>query len=905
MTPNCTPIFCKPRPVPYAMRERIEEEIDRLIREKIIEPVESNEWATPVVPVLKTNGKIRLCGDYKITLNPSLIIDRHPIPRVQDLIARIGDGKIFTKLDLAQAYQQVELDKDSKNLTVITTHKGLFRPNRLFYGIASAPGLFQREMEQILNSINGVVVYFDDVLISGKTREEHDKRLCEVLERFEKLGLTVRREKCVFAQNRVSFLGYDLDGEGIHVSEDRIKAIQGLREPNNVTELKSVLGILTYYAKFVKNYAQLANPLYELLRKEVKWQWSHKHKNAFNSLKKCLASPEVLIPYDLELPVKVTCDASPDGLGAVLSHVLPGHRERPVAFASRTLNAAERNYSQFDREALAIVFAIRSFHQYIYGREFDLETDHKPLIYIFGEKKGLPQMAASRVQRWAVFLSGYNFKIKHIKGKENVPADVLSRMSRHGETKCDRLCVEYSYLNFVCETNQNIDSEVVKNETDKDVILSKVKVFIMNGWPNAIDDELKVFKNRQLELTVENGCIMRGHRLVVPLSLRSIILRELHEAHMGIVKMKALARSYVWWPLIDKDLENVTKSCTLCLRNADNPPRMVLHPWKYPESANDRIHADFCGPIHKYMYLVITDAHSKWVDIYELTDITANSTIRVMRRYFCTWGIPKMLVTDNGPTFTSGAFQEFIEKNGVKHCLTAPYHPASNGSAENAVRTFKNKFKMLLESKLSREEALCKYLFYYRTTPHCSTGVTPAELQIGRKLRTRLDALKPSVYDKTEQQQNNQKRYFSGNRSVEFDNKEIVMTKDYSKGEWCKARVVDKLGPVTYTVHTEDERLWKRHSDQMRKCNLDMEKCNDSENAPNRQPLIPICNKQQTVEINDVCENTANPIVKATVNQNVNGEPTVNKNRESLIKTPVSTLRRSQRTIRKPDRLDL
>ena len=297
---------------------------------------------------------------------------------------------------------------------------------------------------------------------------------------------------------------------------------------------------------------------------------------------------------------------------------------------SRALTAAERHYSQFDKEALAMVFAVRKFHQYVYGREFILETDHKPLTHIFGDKKGLPQVAASRVQRWAVFLSGYNFKIKHIKGKDNIPADVLSRILRKDVTDDFKNCLEYSYLNYVCENSSAIDSKVVEIETEKDAVLRKVKEFVIKGWPNTVDENLRAFKVGKLELTIESGCVMWGYRVIVPVTLREKVLNELHDAHMGIVKMKALARSYVWWTNLDRDLENVTKTCWYCLKNADNPPKARLHPWAWPEHANERIHADFCGSINNYMYIVIIDAHSKWVDVAELRDITADTTMKIM-----------------------------------------------------------------------------------------------------------------------------------------------------------------------------------------------------------------------------------------------------------------------------------
>lgn len=229
------------------------------------------------------------------------------------------------------------------------------------------------------------------------------------------------------------------------------------------------------------------------------------------------------------------------------------------------------------------------------------------------------------------------------------------------------------------------------------------------------------YKKLDLQLTVEQDCIMWGHRVVTPQSLRKRILQELHNAHLGMVKMKMLARSYVWWPKLDSDIESLVKRCKVCAVHADNPPRAILHNWEWPSEPNQRLHADFCGPIDGHMYLVIIDSYSKWIEIKEMQDIKADATIRVFKKFFSTWGIPVSLVTDNGRTFTSEKFQAFVRNNGINHILTAPYHPASNGAAENAVRHFKNKFKLLKHS-LPRSDALAKYLFAVRTTTHCTTG---------------------------------------------------------------------------------------------------------------------------------------------------------------------------------------
>lgn len=232
-------------------------------------------------------------------------------------------------------------------------------------------------------------------------------------------------------------------------------------------------------------------------------------------------------------------------------------------------------------------------------------------------------------------------------------------------------------MNFVDENIGAITSDLVHKETKKDLILNKVyKIIFKGNWPDVVDKNLMNFKKKEFELRIENGCIMWGHRLVIPSSLQPLLLNELHEAHMGIVRMKALARSYVWWPNIDRDIEEITKNCKFCLENSNNPPKAQLHVWDWPGAPNERIHADFLGPLNGDMYIIIVDAYSKWVEIRPMRNITSESTIEIFQDYICSWGIPFKLVTDNGPSFTSELFEEFCRNNGIHHYLTAPYHPA-------------------------------------------------------------------------------------------------------------------------------------------------------------------------------------------------------------------------------------
>ena len=280
--PQATPRFCKARSVPYAMTVKVEEELQRLTQEGILEPVEFASWAAPIVAVLKADkSSVRICGDFKRTVNPVSKLDKYPIPKVEDLFAKLAGGELFTKLDLSQAYLQLPLDSESKQFVVINTHKGLFQYTRLPYGILSAPGIFQRVMETLLQGIPGVVVYIDDILITDATEEKHLKSLEEVLRRLDQAGLRAKKKKCQFMVPSVGYLGYRINREGIHPLPEKVKAIEEAPNPTCVKELKAYLGLLTYYSKFLPNLSSTLSPLYRLLQKEQPWRWEEQEEEAF------------------------------------------------------------------------------------------------------------------------------------------------------------------------------------------------------------------------------------------------------------------------------------------------------------------------------------------------------------------------------------------------------------------------------------------------------------------------------------------------------------------------------------------------------------------------------------------------------------------------------------------------
>lgn len=422
------PRFYKPRPVPYAIKHRVEEELDRLQKNGVITPVQFSDWAAPIVPVIKADGSIRICGDYSVTVNCVSKLDSYPLPRVEDLFTAMSGGKYFTKLDLSHAYQQLLLSADSRKFTTINTTKGLFEYTRLPFGISSAPAIFQRAMDSLLQDLPGVVVYIDDVLVSGTSKQDHLQKLANVMSRLEAAGLTLKQSKCVFLTKSVEYLGHVIDEHGLHPAEAKIRAIKEAPEPKNISELKSFVGLLNYYGKFINNLASLISPLYRLLQKDTPWSWTSHHAETFRKAKELLQSSTVLAHYSNHKELVLSCDASPYGLGAVLAHKFEDGSEKPVAFISRTLASAEKKYSQLEKEGLAIVFAVKKLHQYLAGRQFTIYSDHKPLQYLFGESHQVPVMAASRIRRWALTLSEYNYTIRYRPGAQMCNADALSRL---------------------------------------------------------------------------------------------------------------------------------------------------------------------------------------------------------------------------------------------------------------------------------------------------------------------------------------------------------------------------------------------------------------------------------------------------------------------------------------------
>ncbi|KAK6761919.1 hypothetical protein RB195_022856 [Necator americanus] len=721
ITDNAVPVFKEKRPVPYASMPDLDAEIDRLVAEQVISPVEHSEWATPMVVVKKKSGQIRLCGDFSTGLNDALQLHQHPLPTAKDVFTKLNGGRLVTQIDFAEAYLQVEVEEESKEMLTINTQRGLYRYNRLPFGVKSAPGIFQQIMDSMICGLEGVAAYLDDVIVTGRTQQEHRHNLEALFGRIQEYGLRVRLEKCNFLMPQIRYLGCIIDKDGRHPDLEKIEVIRQMPVPQNVAELRA--------------------PLDALLKKNVPFKWNEECEAAFNRAKEVLASDLLLTHFDSSLDIIVAADASDHGIGAVILHRMPDGTEKAIWHASRSLTAAERNYGQIEKEGLALIFAVRKFHRYIYGRRFKLITDHKPLLHIFGPKKMVPVYTANRLQRWKLILLGHEFDIEYQKTTEFGQADVLSRLipPRPAQTEDvvidrieqDILAVQSTHLKALPVTRKTIEEESRKDER-----VSQVIWMLQTGtWPRKPKEQINSLKALSHELSVQNGCLYFGHRIVVPASLQEAVLKQLQEGHQGMTRMKMLARGYLYWTNINRDIEEAVRHFRNCQEAAKMPKKTVLNSWTYT------------GPLNGRMYLVVVDAYSKWPEVFEMSSSSTTAMLRELRMLFARFGNPRMIVSDNGTQFTAKEFQEFCDMQGIEHVCSPPFHQQSNGQVELFVDTLKRTLQKIKERGTS--EKLAEFLQRCRRTPCASTPghVSPAEPHNGREHLLSATKEERVVYD--------------------------------------------------------------------------------------------------------------------------------------------------------------
>ena len=750
------PVAINNRRTPFHLRDKVENEINKLLDQDIIEKVEgcATPWVSAIVtPPKKNPNEIRLCVDMREP-NKAILRERHQMPTREELIHDLNGARVFSKLDLRAGYHQIELEPDSHYITTFSTHLGLFRYKRLNFGICSAAEIFQETIKNVIRDIPGTKNISDDIIIYGKgdkAQENHDKALEATLQHIHDVGLTLNWEKCEFNKPSIDFFGLVFCGDGVTTDAKTCEAIDDVSPPTNATETRSILGMITYYSRFVQNFATISEPLRRLTKKDVTWSWDDEQQNSFEQLKAAISNRPVMAYYDPTKPTDVIVDASPVGLGAIL-----GQEGHVVAYASRTLSDVETRYSQTEREALAVVWGMEHFDMYLRGADqVTVITDHQPLATIWQKPK--PPL---RIERWSLRLQPYKFTIRYKPGRDN-PADYMSRHPYDKTKKSTHVKIAETYVNFITETSvpKAMTLTAIKEATENDPTLCKAMEFVrLDQWskmkqlnePNIDYNDLRVLSTVRDELTCHpDNILLRNNNIVIPSSLRDDAVKLAHEGHQGMERTKAFIRLKVWFPGINDRVEKMVQKCHPC--NINHQGKINYEPLKMskmPEKAWENLSMDFCGPLPSGDYLmVIVDEFSRYPVVEIIKSVSANTVIPVLDKTLSLFGYPKQIKTDNGSPFNSHAFSEFAKHSGFKHRRITPHWPRANAQAESFNKPLMKGIRAAVSEGKNWKQEMFKHLRQYRSTPHPSTGISPHMLLFGREPQTKL----PQIYDQNQQ----------------------------------------------------------------------------------------------------------------------------------------------------------
>ncbi|XP_055622495.1 uncharacterized protein K02A2.6-like [Toxorhynchites rutilus septentrionalis] len=689
MNPEAIPVFQPMRRIPLPLEQAVAKKIDELLKRDIIEiKTGPTCWVSPLVIVGKANGEPRLCVDLR-RVNEAVLREHHPMPVVEDYIARLGRGLIWSKLDIREAFLQVELAEESRDVTTFMTNRGLFRFKRLPFGLVTAPELFQKAMDEILADCSGTYWYLDDIIVEGKDIEEHDNRLEKVLSRLKDRGVELKWEKCQFWVTELEFLGHQISRNGISPSESKVAALMSFREPENEAEVRSFLGLANYLNRFIPHLATIDEPLRKLLVKGTKFEWTSRESESFQSIKMALSNVSNLGFYKVEDRTAVVADASPQGLGAILLQINDENVQRVISFASKSLTETERRYCQTEKEALAVVWSVERFQYYLLGRKFNILTDS------IQEPKPFDQSEEIFVREVAIQAAN---------------------------------CAALTWNEIVQATE--IDDEI-----------SKVLEILRNGDMQNLSVEYRVVAN---ELCNFQGVLLRNDRIVVPFSLREKVLITAHQGHPGIVMMKSHLRSNVWWPKMDQAVERFVKRCRGCVLVAAPEAPEPMQRSHLPSSPWQTLALDFLGPLPEGQHvLVVVDCYSRYIEVVEMDTTTTKDVTRELMTMFSRYGIPSFLKADNAPQISSDCeeFNEFCSTNGIKLLNTIPYWPQSNGEVERQNRSILKRLRISQELGKDWRNELRLYLLTYHSSKHPTTGKSPAELMFGRQIKSKLPTI--------------------------------------------------------------------------------------------------------------------------------------------------------------------
>lgn len=708
------------RPITSALRRTspadritVREEVQKMLSQGAIRPC-SSEWASPITLVPKKDGTTRFCIDYR-RLNEYTVKDRHPLPRVDDMLASFRGAKYFTSLDAASGYWQIPVREEDIPKTAFICTEGQFEWLVMPFGLCNAPATYQRMMHAVLGNMmyNSVVCYIDDILIYSRSFEEHVRHLKEVFDRLHRWGLLLKPAKCEFLKSEIAFLGHIVTAQGVRTDPKKLEKVAKFPRPTNVKEMRAFLGLAGYYRRFIKGFATISAPLTDLTAKGA-WNWSPECEKAFEQVKTALVSGNVCLEFpDFTRPFIIDCDASVIGMGAVLSQDL-GQGERPLVFESRKFTPAERKWHIRELEALAILEALRKFRCYILGAKFVVRTDHQSLEWLFKAPSG-------RLQRWALALAEFTpFDIQYRKGTAHSNVDAFTRTFAESECLEDHMLYGILPQSFQLPSREDL-------------------------WQAQSTDPTVPLVAQGSGMEYEEGILgLRDEwrwRPFLPQSLWERVIRELHEhpigGHFGPTRIRKLLAQFFVANISGREVRALLSKCELCARRKPVQPHGPLRS-EVPDTPWGTVAMDFCGPYpesggYKYV-LVFIDQFTKWVELVPTRDQEAMTVLRAFYDAIITnHGCPLRLLSDNGPSFRSKLVDVMCSHFGIKKIFSTAYYPQGDGYAERFMRTLNHSLSCLTAySAHGWHQYLSGIKLGYNITDHRAIGTSPYELNRGR-----------------------------------------------------------------------------------------------------------------------------------------------------------------------------
>ena len=685
-TGEATPIRMATRRRSPLDHDRIDAAVTDMLTKGIIVP-STSDWVSEPHLVKKDDGTFRFCIDFR-PLNKVTIHDLYPLPRVDDLLDQIGGSRYFTSLDLASGYWQIPLKPSDAHKTAFRTRRGLFQFTRMPFGLSDAGSTFQRMANSIFAALinKGVLlVYLDDILIHTATWEDHLQALAEVLACITKHNLQLQWKKCRWGSTSLRFLGFIISGDGIRMDPAKVAAINDYPRPTSVKSLQRFLGMITFSLRFIPNLALVTFPLRQLLKKGVSFSWDPACEDSFRRLKTMVKESGLLAHPNFDRPFTLQTDASNQGLGAVLLQADCHGQEKAVAFISRTLTPAERNYSTTEKELLAIVWSFQRFHPYLHGGQVTVETDHQPLLSLIHRPH-----PPGRLLRWTLALQEYQFTLSYRKGATNLVADSLSRAD----------CQAVQFLPETSDLPIPLPQLATLQQHDPAIQQIIHQLRSLQPFPSQ----------RRFMLRDNLVFFIQAHhepRLYIPHALQQTYLQFYHDhplsGHLGFHKVLEKLRLKYYWPNMRHSVSTYINQCALCqhIKPASKPagtlqPITVTSPFEL-------VGWDFMGPFpetpngNKYI-LVITEYLTRWAETVAIPDVTAPTIAsQLLHKVIFQHGCPVQLLSDQGRQFHGDVLNAVATQLGVQQVFTSPYHPQTNGLTERLNKTLKQEIAAYID----------------------------------------------------------------------------------------------------------------------------------------------------------------------------------------------------------------